>query len=42
MRVGGLLEQQAYCHFEEPCPFWELEWTAEVAAALPQGPSLLS
>ena len=21
-------------HYEEPCPYWELEWTAEVAAAL--------
>jgi L-alanine-DL-glutamate epimerase-like enolase superfamily enzyme len=22
------------CHFEEPCPYWELEWTAEVTTAL--------
>jgi L-alanine-DL-glutamate epimerase-like enolase superfamily enzyme len=22
------------CHFEEPCPYWELEWTAAVADAL--------
>jgi L-alanine-DL-glutamate epimerase-like enolase superfamily enzyme len=29
-----LLEQHAVSHFEEPCPYWELEWTAEVAAAL--------
>ncbi|MCR4411939.1 MAG: mandelate racemase/muconate lactonizing enzyme family protein [Thermoguttaceae bacterium] len=32
--VGRLLEDHGYCHFEEPCPYWELEWTAEVAAAL--------
>lgn len=32
--VGKLLEEQAVCHFEEPCPYWELEWTAEVAAKL--------
>lgn len=34
IEVGRLLEQHNYCHFEEPCPYWELEWTAEVAAAL--------
>jgi len=34
IEVGRLLEGQGYCHFEEPCPYWELEWTAEVAAAL--------
>lgn len=32
--VGRLLEDCGVCHFEEPCPYWELEWTAEVAAAL--------
>lgn len=32
--VGRLLEESDYCHYEEPCPYWELEWTAEVAAAL--------
>jgi len=32
--VGRLLEEHGYSHYEEPCPFWELEWTAEVAAAL--------
>jgi L-alanine-DL-glutamate epimerase-like enolase superfamily enzyme len=32
--VGGMLEQQGVCHFEEPCPCWELEWTAEVSRAL--------
>ena len=34
IEVGRLLEDSGVCHFEEPCPFWELEWTAEVAAAL--------
>jgi len=34
IQVGRLLEEHAYGHFEEPCPYWELEWTAQVAAAL--------
>jgi L-alanine-DL-glutamate epimerase-like enolase superfamily enzyme len=34
IEVGRLLEQHGYDHFEEPCPYWELEWTAAVAAAL--------
>lgn len=34
IEVGRVLENNGYCHFEEPCPYWELEWTAEVAAAL--------
>jgi L-alanine-DL-glutamate epimerase-like enolase superfamily enzyme len=34
IEVGRLLEQNRVAHFEEPCPYWELEWTAEVAAAL--------
>ena len=34
IQVGRLLEDCGVCHFEEPCPYWELEWTAEVAAAL--------
>jgi L-alanine-DL-glutamate epimerase-like enolase superfamily enzyme len=29
-----MLEEQGYFHFEEPCPFPELEQTAQVAAAL--------
>ena len=32
--VGRRMEEQNYFWFEEPCPYWELEWTAEVAAAL--------
>jgi L-alanine-DL-glutamate epimerase-like enolase superfamily enzyme len=34
IEIGRCLEQQNVCHFEEPCPYWELEWTAEVATAL--------
>jgi L-alanine-DL-glutamate epimerase-like enolase superfamily enzyme len=34
IEVGRLLEQYNVGHFEEPCPYWELEWTAEVARAL--------
>jgi L-alanine-DL-glutamate epimerase-like enolase superfamily enzyme len=34
IEVGRLLEQYGVCHFEEPCPYWELEWTAEVTGAL--------
>lgn len=34
IEVGRMLEDNGVGHFEEPCPYWELEWTAEVAAAL--------
>lgn len=34
IEVGRMLEDNGYEHFEEPCPYWELEQTAEVAAAL--------
>jgi L-alanine-DL-glutamate epimerase-like enolase superfamily enzyme len=34
IEVGRLLEDHGVRHFEEPCPYWELEWTAEVARAL--------
>jgi len=34
IEVGRMLQDHGVCHFEEPCPYWELEWTAEVAAAL--------
>ena len=34
LEVGRLMEQQGYYCFEEPCPYWELEWSAEVTAAL--------
>src|SRR5579864_5025464 len=34
IEVGRFLEDQRVCHFEEPCPYWELEWTAMVAQEL--------
>ena len=34
IRVGRFLEDHGVLHFEEPCPYWELEWTAEVTDAL--------
>lgn len=32
--VGRMLEHHGVSHFEEPCPFWELDWTREVTRAL--------
>lgn len=32
--VGRLLEDNGIGHFEEPCPYWEYDQTAEVRAAL--------
>jgi L-alanine-DL-glutamate epimerase-like enolase superfamily enzyme len=34
IEVGRMLEWNGVCHFEEPCPYWELEWTREVTNAL--------
>jgi L-alanine-DL-glutamate epimerase-like enolase superfamily enzyme len=34
VEVGRMLETYGVCHFEEPCPYWEFEWTAEVSRAL--------
>jgi L-alanine-DL-glutamate epimerase-like enolase superfamily enzyme len=34
IEVGKMLAANRVDHFEEPCPYWELEWTAQVAAAL--------
>lgn len=34
IHIGRLLEEQKYFHFEEPCPFPQIENTAAVAAAL--------
>jgi L-alanine-DL-glutamate epimerase-like enolase superfamily enzyme len=34
IRIGRLLEEYGYLHFEEPVPFWEYENAATVAAAL--------
>lgn len=32
--MGRRLEDSNYSAFEEPCPYWELEWTQEVTRAL--------
>ena len=34
IEVGKMLEDNNVCHLEEPCPYWELEWTAKVTAAI--------
>ena len=34
IEVGRLLEDHGICHFEEPCPYWELEQTKQVTDAL--------
>jgi len=34
IEVGHLLEDEGISHFEEPCPYWELEQTREVTDAL--------
>jgi L-alanine-DL-glutamate epimerase-like enolase superfamily enzyme len=34
IEIGRRMQDNRYFWFEEPCPYWELEWTAEVAAAL--------
>jgi L-alanine-DL-glutamate epimerase-like enolase superfamily enzyme len=32
--VGKMLQESNYFMFEEPCPYWELEWTKEVTDKL--------
>jgi L-alanine-DL-glutamate epimerase-like enolase superfamily enzyme len=32
--VGQMLEDFGVRHYEEPCPYWKYEWTAEVTRAL--------
>ena len=34
IEVGRMLEDHGFCHYEEPCPYWELEQTKEVTDAL--------
>lgn len=34
IEVGRMLEQNGVGHFEEPCPYWEMEQTREVTQAL--------
>jgi len=34
IEVGRMLEDNGYGHFEEPCPYWMLDWTGEVTSRL--------
>ena len=34
VEVGRMLVDHGVRHFEEPCPYWELDWTREVTEAL--------
>jgi L-alanine-DL-glutamate epimerase-like enolase superfamily enzyme len=34
IEIGRLLESEGVAHFEEPCPYWELEQTKSVTEAL--------
>jgi len=34
MEVGKILEANGYGHFEEPCPYWEMDWTRQVTRKL--------
>jgi L-alanine-DL-glutamate epimerase-like enolase superfamily enzyme len=35
IELGQTLLEYGVCHFEEPCPYWEHEWTKQVTDALP-------
>ncbi len=34
IEVGHILRDNGFCHYEEPCPYWELEQTKQVTDAL--------
>ena len=34
IEVGHILQDNGFCHYEEPCPYWELEQTKQVTDAL--------
>ncbi|XDZ66504.1 mandelate racemase/muconate lactonizing enzyme family protein [Alphaproteobacteria bacterium LSUCC0684] len=34
IEIGHILEDHGFCHYEEPCPYWELEQTKQVTDAL--------
>ena len=34
IEVGKMLQDYGFCHFEEPCPYWELEQTKQVTETL--------
>ena len=35
IQVAEMLAEHGISHYEEPCPYWELEWTAQVREAVP-------
>ena len=35
IELGQVLAEHGINHFEEPCPYWEYEWTKQVTDALP-------
>ena len=34
IKIGRMLEQNGFSHFEEPCPYWDLEQTKQVTDTL--------
>ncbi|MCP4358840.1 MAG: mandelate racemase/muconate lactonizing enzyme family protein, partial [Chloroflexi bacterium] len=34
IEIGRMLDDHGIVHFEEPCPYWDYEWTAEVTRSL--------
>jgi L-alanine-DL-glutamate epimerase-like enolase superfamily enzyme len=34
IEVGHILQDNGFCHYEEPCPYWEMEQTRQVTDAL--------
>ena len=34
IEVGHMLQDHGFCHYEEPCPYWDLEQTKQVTDAL--------
>ena len=34
IEVGSMLQDHGFCHFEEPCPYWEFDQTKQVTDAL--------
>lgn len=34
IEIGHILQDNGFCHYEEPCPYWEMEQTRQVTDAL--------
>ena len=34
IEIGRMLQDYGVSHYEEPCPYWELDWTRQVTEAL--------